>query len=170
MLISIDNAGRTCWATHVKSLIFRYGFGFVWISQDIGNVDLLVRNFRQRIIDCVTQNWHSDINNASRGNHYKNYKSLLNTERYLQLEIPLKYQIAFAKFRCSNHKLTIEIGRQLHLEYNLKICNFCFNKKNLSIIDCEYHVFFQCSKYDVAVENFYITGIWVGILYMTFII
>ena len=143
MLTSIDNAGRNCWATNVKSLIFRYGFGFVWISQDVGNVDLFVYNFRQRVIDCVTQNLHNDISNASRGNHYRNYKSLLNTERYLQLEIPLKYKTAFTKFRCSNHKLNIEVGRQLHIAYNLRICNFCFTENNMSIIDCEYHAFFS---------------------------
>lgn len=115
---------------------------------------IFVYNFRQRVIACVTQNWQNDISNASRGNHFKNYKSLLNTERYLQLEIPLKYKTAFTKFRCSNHKLNCEVGRQLHIAYNLRICNFCFTENNMLIIDCEYHAFFKCSKYDVVRREF----------------
>jgi len=42
MLKSFDDAGRTCWATQVKHLLFEYGFGLGWISQDaVSHVNII---------------------------------------------------------------------------------------------------------------------------------
>ena len=57
MLKRHDEIGRTNWVTSVKNILYRYGFGFVWISQEIGNVELFLMSFKQRLIDCNTQNW-----------------------------------------------------------------------------------------------------------------
>ena len=59
--------------------------------------------------------------------------------------MPYTYKIAFCKFRCSNHKLVIESGR-----YNITpredcACEHCRNNENISVLDCEYHAFFECS-------------------------
>lgn len=149
MLKSLDDAGRNCWATNIKSLLFTYGYGYIWIAQDVGNIDVFICNFKRRITDCFVQNWHNDISNSSRCHHYKYYKTLLNTERYLHLEIPFKYKIAFAKFRCSNHKLNIELGRHSNTPQNERLCIFCLNHNNVAVIDCEYHAFFQCPKFNI---------------------
>ena len=66
MLKGLDDSGRKCWASEVKTMLFRYGYGHVWISQEIGDVNLFIRHFRQRIINCYTQNWQSDKSNSSR--------------------------------------------------------------------------------------------------------
>ena len=60
-----------------------HGFGYVWISQDIGNDALFIKHFKQRIQDCYLHKWHMDKNNAGKGQHYKHFKSLLNPELYL---------------------------------------------------------------------------------------
>jgi len=83
MLKSIDDAGRISWATKVKSILFTYGFGYVWISQEIGDCDMFIIFFRSRLIDCFTQNWHDTVSNSSRCHHYRHFKTLLNIERYL---------------------------------------------------------------------------------------
>ena len=104
MLKALDDSGRKCWASKVKTILIRYGYGNVRVSQEIGGVNLFIGHFRQRIIGCYAQNWQSDKNNSSRCHHYMYYKTMLNTERYLTLEnIPYKHKIAFSKFRCSNH-------------------------------------------------------------------
>ena len=51
MLKDIDISGRWTWATEVKELLFRYGFGYVWIAQDVGDVDMFLRAFKQRLYD-----------------------------------------------------------------------------------------------------------------------
>jgi len=40
---------------------------------------------KQRLIDCHKQNWNHLIQDSSRCIHYNEFKSLLNTERYLKL-------------------------------------------------------------------------------------
>ena len=43
MLKRHDGIGRTYWVTYVKNILYRYGFGFVWISQELGNVELFLK-------------------------------------------------------------------------------------------------------------------------------
>ena len=58
----------------------------------------------------MTQNWCADINNASRCCTYVNFKTLLNPEKYLSIAIPFNLK-SLACFKCSSHRLNIEIGR-----------------------------------------------------------
>ena len=102
MLKRQDESGRTNWASKVKELLFKYGFGFAWISQEIGNVPNFINIFRQRLIDNCSQEWHDSINTSSRCHHYKYFKSQLNVERYITLDMPYRFKKAFSKFRCFN--------------------------------------------------------------------
>jgi len=38
-----NDLGRQTWTSHVKELLFKYGFGFVWVSQDIGDINLFLQ-------------------------------------------------------------------------------------------------------------------------------
>jgi hypothetical protein len=55
MLKSLDDIGRNCWASKVKSLLYTCGFGYVWLAQDIENIDIFILAFRQRLKDCFEQ-------------------------------------------------------------------------------------------------------------------
>ena len=69
--------------------------------------------------------------------------------------MPLKHKIAYAKFRCSNHSLTIEIGRQSNIAFHDRLCKLCLLNDNIVEIDCEYHAFFHCRKY-MHIRNLYL--------------
>ena len=169
MLKSFDNCGRITWATHIKNLLFLYGFGYVWITHEICDVNAFIHIFRQRLIDCFTQDWHGSIIDSSRCYHYQHFKSLLNTERYLSIELPINLRIALARFRASSHHFHIETGRYNHTPLQERICQHCFENFNTSVIECEFHIFFHCDKFtnirnqylynwytfDRNVENFY---------------
>ena len=43
MIFKLDQMGRKTWATKVKELLFHTGFGFVWISQDVGDISEFIR-------------------------------------------------------------------------------------------------------------------------------
>ena len=66
---------------------------------------------------------------------------------YLSIGIPFYFRKSFVRFRCSNHKLNIELGRRNGLERKDRICSFCFWKGSQFIIEDEYHAFFICPKY-----------------------
>jgi len=44
-----------------------------WITQEIGDVNIFINFFKQKPIDCYTQNWHDDNNMSNRCYHYKHF-------------------------------------------------------------------------------------------------
>jgi len=46
-----------------------------------------------------------------------------------------------SKFRLSNHRLNIELGRYNNVLKENRICNICQQLNNTNVIDCEYHAF-----------------------------
>ena len=87
--------------------------------------------FKQRLIDCYTHNLHNDINVSSKCYHYKHFKSLLNVERYLFMDMPFIYKKSFSKLRCSNRKLRIEVGRHMNIIREQRIFIYCLNDSNI---------------------------------------
>jgi hypothetical protein len=57
MLVSLDDAGKVTWATHIKTLLYHFGFGYVGISHEVGNAQHVCIVFTQRIHDCYFQEW-----------------------------------------------------------------------------------------------------------------
>ena len=82
MLKQFDEAGRRTWASNIKKILFTYGFGYVWIAQEVGNESNLIELFKTRIKDCYLQRWNSGLNYSSKELHYKHFKSHLYSEPY----------------------------------------------------------------------------------------
>ena len=55
-----------------------------------------------------------------------------------------------SKFRLSNHRLNIELGRYNNVLKENRMCNICQQLNNTNVIDFEYHGFFKCVKYDTV--------------------
>ena len=115
---------------------------------------MIIREFKQRISDCHMQNWSQSVNDSSRCHYYKLFKTLLNTERYLSMNLPFKLRIAMSRFRCSSHKLAVETGRHKKIPKELRICQYCHENRNLNIVECEYNVFFECHSFNEIRENY----------------
>ena len=147
MLKQQDKNGQINWATNVKKMLFCYGFGFVWISIDVGDTDAFISQFKQRIMDCTSQNWFEDIATSGRCRLYKHFKTLLNIERYLTYNLPFYLRKALSNFRCSNHFLHIEMCRQIGIDRDLRFCPYCENLKKIEAIEDEIHAFFYCKLY-----------------------
>ena len=64
--LDIHVAGRHTWATDVKNMLYRFGFGIVWLSQGAGNVELFLCMFKQRVSDISRQEWTSNITSLSK--------------------------------------------------------------------------------------------------------
>ena len=128
-------------------MLFRYGFGFVWISQDVGDTDAFNSQIKQRIMDCASQNWFEDIATSGRRRLYKHFKTLLNVERYLTYDLPFYLRKAMSNFRCSNHFLNIKMCRRIGIDGDLRFCPYCENLETIEIIEDEIHAFFDCNLY-----------------------
>ena len=111
MLKTLDEAARQNLVSKVRNLLFTYGFWYIWIVQDVGDIGMLISQFKHPLTDCMTQRWHADISESSRCDTYKEFKLLLNDGKYLCIDIPFSLRKAFARFRCSSHTFNIELGR-----------------------------------------------------------
>ena len=72
---------------------------------------------------------------------YQHYKNTFSIEPYI-LQQPNVIRTNICRFRCSNHQLEIERGRQLDIERHNRICNLC----NLNALGDEYHHVMECNN------------------------
>ena len=122
MLKAFDEAGRQNWVSKIRNLLFTYGFGQVWIAQGVGDNGMFISEFKQRLTDCMTQRWHADITESFQCDTYKQFKSLLNVEKNLCIDIPFSLRKAFARLNCSSHKFNIELGRHRVIDRADRVC------------------------------------------------
>ena len=49
MLKVLNERCRITWASHIRCMLDTYGFSFVWISQVVGDVDILMELFKTKL-------------------------------------------------------------------------------------------------------------------------
>ena len=85
MLISLTDTGKITWATHIKSLLFEFGFGYAWLANEVGNRSHFLDLFKQRIKDISIQNWRRNVTESPKADNYKYFEINLNVEMYLTI-------------------------------------------------------------------------------------
>ena len=73
MLRASAAAGKINWASCVRSLLYRHGFGYMWEADTIENGVHFIHMFKQRIKDCYMQELQSEIENSSKALQYKHF-------------------------------------------------------------------------------------------------
>ena len=96
-----------------------------------------------RISDVYRQQWRANILESPKLQTYKEFKTLLNPERYLTIINNFYIRRSLAKLRCSDHSLTIEKGRHLKIERSLRLCPCC----TLSCVEDEFHFLMICPAF-----------------------
>ena len=74
MLRNLDNSGRPTWATKVKAILFIYGFGYVWVNENVGDETLFLKMFKKRLLDCSKQEWQDIYGGLNSTYSYKTNK------------------------------------------------------------------------------------------------
>ena len=128
------------WLKAVKEILDNCGFSYIWMNQNNINTKWLSLAIKQNLCDQFQQKWRSDIEDSSKGVHYRLFKDNLEFEPYLDL-LEDKDRKLLCKLRTSNHRLPIETGRWFGIERENRICSLC---DNLEIGD-EFHFVLQCS-------------------------
>ena len=85
----LDDTGSNCWATKIRALLYKYGFSFIWICQDVGDVNLFIRMFKHRVVNYCTLDWQTAFETSS-SYHYNNSKSLLTIENKIEYGYSIK--------------------------------------------------------------------------------
>jgi hypothetical protein len=148
--------GRQNWASYVKSLLCKVGFGYLWEMQHVENEKLFLAEFSQRLYDCERQTWMTNLSSMSKLRTYSLYKFDLSVEEYLTLSIPLRLRASIARFRIGVHELEIEQGRHRNAPVNERLCKLCLSEGN-NYVEDEYHVLMVCPFY-TQLRDIYING------------
>jgi len=125
MLKDMDDRGKVTWATKVKDLIFRNGFGNVWEAQKVGNKKNFLRIFKQRLIDCSMQNWSSKLSDSGRFTVYRSFKSSLVLENYFEIIHCNYVRNMYIKFQLGVTELRSNTTRYQPTNAATKDCPFC---------------------------------------------
>ena len=119
------------------------GFNEVWLFQGVGNINVFLSAFTQRIKDTFIQKWNERLINSSRARTYSLFSSF-SYKIYLDLLSVEKFRYALARIRVSSHRLAVEAGRW-HRPNSIPLderkCNAC------NVLEDEFHFILECSLY-----------------------
>lgn len=135
--------GVECWAWNVKQLLFKIGFGDVWIAQGVGNVNKFIRDFSNRCYDMDTQAWHGNVVSFSSLGFYHSVKNDLNLEPFLELNLSKSNVNMIVRLRGGYLRISVNEGRWLKIPRERRICTMC----NSNLVEDEMHVLFECTAW-----------------------
>ena len=55
MQINMDLNGKCCWASRLRDLVCKFGFGFVWLQKSVGNERAFLAILKERFCDDFNQ-------------------------------------------------------------------------------------------------------------------
>ena len=148
MLFIQSEAGKENWASQVKQVLTRNGFGLVWLCQDVGNEREFLAELKDRMIACFKQNWHSKIEENEKYTWFYSFKNIFQPEKYLSSLTNKWHRSIFVRFR--NRTLGLNGHKRWYNDKTTdNICCFCSdrNKKSVFLEDEEYFLF-HCKAYD----------------------
>ena len=145
--------GKVNWVTNIKSMLDRYGLGYIFNNPTKDNIPLI----KKRIADDFIQKWHSDLRTSEMLILYKELKKEFAYERYLDYVIPKKKKMNYTKIRISNHNLHVQTGRYTRpiTERRERKCLLCDEND----IEDEFHFIFKCELYkdirEIYIKRYY---------------
>jgi hypothetical protein len=145
------NPGKNSWVKSVKNLLDNLGFNQVWIFQGVGNVNIFMTVFKERVRNHFQQNWNVNLNESSRARTYKLFSDW-KFQPYLDVIKIVKFRQAYTRFRISAHRLAIESGRwhkPVKIPYDNRKCFAC------NTLEDEFHFLLECPIY-IEIRKLYI--------------
>ena len=126
---------------HLTSILDDSGFSYLWNSQISPGTQAIKSVIKQRLVDQFYQKLVSEMEQSSRGRFYLTFKIDFNLEKY-QTVLKKQDRNIFCRFRCSNLKLPVEIGRWRNIPYENRQCPLCDSRE----VGDEFHYFFICKN------------------------
>ena len=138
----LSEKGHHNWVTDERDLLCMYGFVIVWMCKEVGSEKLLVRQMKERLIDCYKQHWHTEICNNQHMMFYSSSKSQIQPERFLNNKCfrrslrnaLIKMRLGDSQINCHPYKFS--------RNKTLLNCPFCTTEE-----ENEFHILFFCPFY-----------------------
>ena len=138
----VGNIYSSEWIMKIKKILIDCNMSEYWVDHNRVR-DTSYSRFKHIYKDKLTKmfnlKWTNDMQVSSKCSLYRNFKTEFVMEKYLLvLPKPLKY--ALIRFRTSNHRLPIEVGRYHNIERKDRVCTLCSSND----IGDEYHYLVIC--------------------------
>jgi hypothetical protein len=141
----LDKEGFYSWFTCVKNIVSEIGFD-IELTEKCQTIKE-VKQYKHIIKDS-TNDYNKNIilnkiKNLNGNNKISLYKFLKQNENEMEYYLSHPYRnvrLILTKFRLSEHKHLIEIGRNLKIPRNQRLCAIC------NVLEDEFHFFFECKR------------------------
>ena len=133
------------WIATVKFVLKLIGMGHLITNPNYLSVPAFKRECKLKLSEYLTTQWLQVIRRAHKGSSnsklslYKTFKQNFSMEAYLKLLPDFHHRKVITKFRCSDHKLQVELGRHTKTQRMDRICNMCQKQ-----VETEQHFLAYC--------------------------
>ena len=100
------------WVNCLKAMLEQNGFGDVWLQQGVGDHEIFLRVFKQRVLDIFHPNWSERLSMSSRAVLYRSVKENWVFSEYLEMVHVTEHRKALCRSIVSSHRLRIETDRR----------------------------------------------------------
>ena len=142
MMIALQRQNYSTWACNVRNVLYRFGFGIVWETQYVGNVKIFISVFKQRLIDCFTQDWTASLESHEFYYVYSCFKRDLVPGDYLHQVLNIGIRKVFTRFRIGMSPLKSHFLKY-RTEEGESDCPFC-----IATEETEFHFLLCCPMYN----------------------
>jgi hypothetical protein len=151
VLYQMHTAGEfsSQWIVNIESILNNSGLGYVFQEQCSYGDNWLKETIKQNVNDQYQQKWLTDITNSTKCSTYRLFKKSFEFEKYL-VQLPYPRYIEMCKFRTTNHKLPIELGRYRNVPRPDRHCTTC----NQRTLGDEFHFILVCPALSALRERF----------------
>jgi hypothetical protein len=148
MLQLEDARGKRCWASQIREILCACGFQYVWMNQGVGQINVFLKVFKQRLCDIFYQEWSATITTKDRYATYKMIKREFCASNYL-LDVDIYcFRVAITQIRLGVIPLNNNMHRYSDNQQN-KLCPFC-----KTCYEDEYHFLLQCPLYAILRKRY----------------
>ncbi|XP_025113041.1 uncharacterized protein LOC112575401 [Pomacea canaliculata] len=85
MLHQQHESGKLNWISNIKKVLSENGFEIVWVIQGVGDEDMFLSEFKDRIICSFKQNRHGNMEKGTKYEWFLSFKNNLQPEKYLSI-------------------------------------------------------------------------------------
>ena len=138
------------WISCIQKTLQDVGLNYIWISNNIENINWLCREVKSRLEMQFVQKWNSDVQASPKCINYRIFKTNFKIEPYIT-ELQPRSFITLSRFRTTNNRLPVERGRWENVDRSQRFCNLCTG----NMLGDEFHYLLEC-KYFIEERKKYL--------------
>ena len=141
MLLAEHNQGKVHCVSKIPRILTENGFGIVWLCKGLGYEMQFVAKFKDRLISCYKQNWHSEIESNGKYKWFHSFKKSFVAENYLFITTKT-FRDTLTRFRlnaCGLRSHKVKFLTEASENSSCPMCGY--------ILEDKVQVLFQCPVY-----------------------